>query len=63
MDCETMWRLFLATGLPEAYSLYAHLREGRRRAKPHNALLRSGPVNPLFAGPVRSERENIHTAW
>ena len=33
MDCETMWRLFLATGLPEAYSLYAHLREEAERAE------------------------------
>ncbi len=33
MDWETMWRLFLATGLPEAYSLYALLREEAERAE------------------------------
>lgn len=27
MDCEQMWALFLATGLPEAYALYRLLRE------------------------------------
>lgn len=27
MDCETLWSLFLATGLPEAYSLLCALRD------------------------------------
>ena len=27
MDAEAMWRLFVATGLPEAYSLYQILRQ------------------------------------
>lgn len=31
MDCETLWRLFLTTGLPEAYALFARLREEEAR--------------------------------
>ncbi len=27
MNCEQIWTLFLATGMPEAYSLYRMLRE------------------------------------
>lgn len=30
MSCERMWAFFLATGLPEAYSLYRLLREEER---------------------------------
>lgn len=31
MDFEELWRLFLATGLPEAYALLARLREEEAR--------------------------------
>lgn len=27
MNCEQLWELFLATGLPEAYTLYCLLRD------------------------------------
>lgn len=27
MTCEQLWTLFLATGLPEAYTLYCALRD------------------------------------
>lgn len=32
MDSETIWRLFLATGLPEAYSLFSLLRREEETA-------------------------------
>ena len=35
MDSETAWRLFLATGLPEAYSMFSHLREEEETAESH----------------------------
>ena len=28
MNCEQLWELFLATGLPQAYTLYHLLRDG-----------------------------------
>lgn len=31
MNCEALWELFLATGLPEAYALYRLLREEEAR--------------------------------
>lgn len=34
MDCEQIWALFLATGLPEAYALYhLLLEEGQNEQK------------------------------
>lgn len=33
MDKEALWRLFLRTGLPEAYSLYRRLEERERAAR------------------------------
>lgn len=32
MDSDTIWRLFLETGLPEAYSLYSALRQAEEQA-------------------------------
>lgn len=33
MDAKELWKLFLATGLPEAYTLYCLLREEERAAR------------------------------
>ncbi|BDF71588.1 hypothetical protein CE91St41_11850 [Oscillospiraceae bacterium] len=33
MDSEQLWQLFLATGLPEAYSLLSLLREEEEAAE------------------------------
>ena len=32
MDSATLWRLFIETGLPEAYSLYRFLKEAEEAA-------------------------------
>lgn len=33
MNCEQLWALFLATGLPEAYTLYCLLRDEEQNEK------------------------------
>lgn len=33
MTCEQLWTLFLATGLPEAYTLYCVLRIEEQNAQ------------------------------
>jgi len=33
MTAETVWKLFVATGLPEAYNIYCLLREEEGRAE------------------------------
>ncbi len=33
MNCEQLWALFLATGLPEAYTLYCLLRDEEKQAE------------------------------
>lgn len=33
MTCEQLWTLFLATGLPEAYTLYCTLRDEEQNAE------------------------------
>lgn len=33
MDAKQLWTLFLATGLPEAYTLYCLLRDEERNAE------------------------------
>ena len=33
MTCQQLWTLFLATGLPEAYTLYRVLRDAEQAAE------------------------------
>ncbi len=33
MSAETAWNIFIATGLPEAYTVYCRLKEEERQAK------------------------------
>ena len=33
MDCEQLWKWFLLTGLPEAYSLFSAQREAEEAAE------------------------------
>lgn len=37
MDAETAWKLFMDTGLPEAYTLYCFLREEERQGEEKTA--------------------------
>ncbi len=33
MNCEQLWALFLATGLPQAYTLYSLLRDEEQNSQ------------------------------
>ena len=39
MGPENAWELFLHTGLPEAYTLFRQLKEGKREDTPHDRPL------------------------